>query len=96
MFRVIASRCSTRRAYPSSINDPIPYRNPNPNPTQVGIPTVAVVENMCGLQLDALQAQAGAFVTRHGLSEEAATELTLTRTRTRTRTRTLSLSLSLA
>ena len=88
MFRVIASRCSTRRAYPSPNPDPNPDPNPNPNPTQVGIPTVAVVENMCGLQLDALRAQADAFVTRHGLSEEAATELTLTLTRTRTRTRT--------
>ena len=44
-------------------------------PLQVGIPTVAVVENMCGLQLGELQAQAGAFAQRHDLSEEAATEL---------------------
>ena len=42
---------------------------------KVGIPTVAVVENMCGLQLDELKAQAGEFVTKHGLTDEAAAEL---------------------
>jgi len=42
---------------------------------KVGIPTVAVVENMCSLQLDKLKAQAGAFAQRQGLSAEAAAEL---------------------
>jgi hypothetical protein len=42
---------------------------------KVGIPTVAVMENMCGLRLSALEAKAEDFIGKHGLSAEAAEEL---------------------
>ena len=32
---------------------------------QVGIPTVAVMENMCGVRLAGLEAQADAFIGTH-------------------------------
>ena len=45
---------------------------------KVGIPTVAVVENMSGLRLDGLADQLAAFAAKHALSEEAAAELRAT------------------
>ncbi|KAL3923455.1 MAG: hypothetical protein SGPRY_004214, partial [Prymnesium sp.] len=42
---------------------------------KVGIPTVAVVENMAGFSLDALAADADAFAAKHSLSSDALTEL---------------------
>ena len=42
---------------------------------KVGIPTVAVMENMCGLRLSKLEMQAEALIAKHGLSDAAASEL---------------------
>ena len=41
----------------------------------VGIPTIAVVENMTGLSLPSLAADADAFASKHSLSPDAAAEL---------------------
>jgi len=42
---------------------------------KVGIPTVAVVENMSGLKLERLADKAEALIAKHALAEEAAAEL---------------------
>ena len=42
---------------------------------KVGIPTLAVMENMCGLQLSGVDAAAEGFAAKHGLSADAAAEL---------------------
>ena len=70
MLRVIASRCSTRWAHPNPDPDP----DPNPNRHQVGIPTIAVMENMCGLSLP-WAAPVADFAARHALSAAATAEL---------------------
>lgn len=43
--------------------------------SKVGIPTVAVVENMSGLKFTTLQAQAEAIISKHQLSDDAANDL---------------------
>ena len=42
---------------------------------KVGIPTIAVMENMCGMRLTALEEKAEALIRRHGLPEAAADDL---------------------
>jgi len=42
---------------------------------KVGIPTIAVMENMCGMRLTALEERAEALIKKHGLSVGAADDL---------------------
>ena len=41
---------------------------------KVGIPTIAVMENMCGMRLTKLQQQAEELIRKHGLADDAAAE----------------------
>ena len=71
------AHCATQKTNPNKqlTRRYLPLLNVTLRHAQVGIPTVAVVENMAGVSLPSLAADADAFAAKHELSSDAADEL---------------------